>query len=1445
MKGLRYTLFGLLGLVLLLAAGAAGGLVWLRGDGGLRWLAATIEGAAASPDMKLSIEGLSGGIPSDLAVDRITVADSQGVWLTLERVRLELALSALLARRVSVEELSAARVTVARAAVTTQPAPPEEPASAGGPVPDLPVGIAVKRLAVGELVLEEPLAGQRAVLRVEGSGALAAGADAAKVLMDVRRIDDRPGQVTLDAAFDPSERTLRLALAASEPAGGVIAQAAGIPGLPPVSATLDGQGTLDDWTGRLVATAEGVARATADATVKAVAEGHAISLVAGADAARLVGPELAPLLGDAPSLRAEVLVGANGAVTLRPARLATAAATVALTGSVDTAANRMDLAYEVTAGGGSALRGLLPGASWRDGRVAGTARGPLDALAVAVTAAVEGLSLGDPALAPLIGPLTGPRLALDARALVNTTTGDVRLEGLELATPPATAKARGTVGAWGRTADIGLTLAADDLSRFAALAGQPLAGAGTIEGTVTRASDGALALALDGGLHQLATGTPADAALGPSPTLRARAALAPDGAVSVPELRVDGANASLTATASLTGGRLQARATVAVPELRGLGEAAGTPMQGGITLRADVTGTPEAPAVEARLDGRDLAVGGRRIGEAQVTATATGLPATPQGRVTARAGLNGQPLTAGASYALDGRTLRINDLAVATGENRIGGAVTVALDTLLAEGRLEGRLPALAAFSELAGVPLRGDASFTVALDRRDGRQGATLTASANGLRVEGDGAPLFEALRLTANAQVADALGTPSGKARLELQDGSAAGTAIASATATADGGLARAGFTAVVNGAGEKAPGLDLAGSLAGDGALTRVRVEKLQGSFQGESFRLAGPATLTVGPQRYGVADLRLVSGGARLSADGGLTDGRLTGKLSIDQLPLALARLVDPSLRLAGLLNATATLGGTLRDPRAELTLRANDVKAQQTTSNGVPGLDATVNAQWRDRRVSVDGTLGTRGGQATMTLAARAPLALDPDRMAVSVPPAGRLEASANGTVNLALLNDLLAGSGDRVQGTLRMDVKADGTVGSPRLGGAVTLAGGRYEGRATGTVVTDITARIVGDGDLFTIQSFSGRTPNGGTLRASGSIRPTATDGRALDLKIAASDARLLQTDLVTALFDADLTLTGALDNARLAGPVKVERAEVQVPNRLPPNVVALDVVEVGGNRRGRGTPTPVPPRKPGAGPVTAPTAAPAPAPAAGPAIALDITVNAPNQIFVRGRGLDLELGGQLKVGGTAAAPRITGRLRSLKGELGLIGQSFTFTRVNVDFDGTIPPDPRLDVVAEASANSVTAQVLVTGTATNPKLELASPQGLPQDEVLARVLFGKSANKLGAGEAVQLAQSAAQLAGLGGNGGGLLEHVRRGLGVDRLEFNQGENGRGGSVEAGRYVSDNVYVGVEQGIGGTAQSRAKVEVDITDNIQAEADVGSNASPRVGLKFEWNY
>ena len=1468
-KGLRRLVLVLFGLIVLMGAVVAAdteGGGWGPANAVRRWIADTIEKAVSGPDLQVKIGTLSGAVPFDFTVADITVADREGVWLRLERVHMNLAPTALLRGQAKADLLEAARVVVERAPAPSEAQPEPQP----GPtslLPDLPVGIGVGRLVVDELRLAEPLLGQAAVMKVEGSLDLASGGSSLDAHLTVNRIDDQPGQVALDVTFNPDGKRLDLNLKASEPAGGVIARALAIPGLPPVTATLDGKGALDDWRGTLTAVAENAARLDAEAAVRAVPEGHAVTMTAGGDVAALLGDPVAPLVGPQPVLKGTVLVAPDGGLTLRPVTVEAAAGTATLTGTVGADRRSLALRWEVAAGPDSALHGLAPEIAWREGVVTGSADGTLDALTVALDGVIRDLAANDPALAAV----TGPEVRLNGKVQVAVGEGRVQLDGLALTTAAAQATAQGTAAGWGQTADMAVTLAADDLSRLSGLAGRPLGGAATLGGPVRRGEDGTLTAELSGALRNLDTGTPADAVLGDAATLGARLVMEPGGAMRLQELAVDGGNGRLVGAAALVDGRVEANTRLEVADLAPVGEAAGMPMQGGLALDATAKGPLDALEAEARLNARNLVVQGRRFGATELTATAAGLPAEPKGRVRARTDLAGAGLSLDGGYALTGQLLQLNELAVASGPNRITGAVRVALDAMTATGRLEGNLPQLKTFSELAGVPLDGAAGFTVALDAPNGKQAAVLKADASNLRIEGDGAPLLATRRLTATADVADALGNASGKARVELQDGAAAGNDLSRVTASVDGTLAKAAFRVDAAGAGRDPLALELAGGFAQEGDINRIRLERMQGRYAGEAFRLAGPATVTLGDRRYEVSGLQLVSGTARLVADLGLRGDALSGELRLDQVPMALARLADPTLRLDGTLNAQATLGGTVRNPRADATLRVANLRAQQTTQAGVPGIDATINAQWRDERVSVNGNAATRNGGGRLNLTAGAPLVMNAETFAVSVPQTGRLEAAVNGTLDASLANDLLAASGDRAQGALRLDVNVGGTVGAPQLGGTVALNNARYENRASGAVISNIDARIVGEGDVFTIQSFTGRTANGGAIGARGVIRPGATDGRQLDIQIQADNARLVQNDLATAALGASLTLTGTFTNPVLAGPVRLQRVDVQIPNQTPPNVVDLKVVEVGGGRGSVRTPSQAAPqpavqnssaqkpartanggknnakaaRNASVSTATATATPDAPPPETPPfALGLNLTVDAQNQIFVRGRGLEAEFSGQLAITGTANQPVVSGRLTMLKGRLDLLGKSFVFKRGIIEFDGEPQIDPRLDLMAEATANDITAQIVISGTARHPKLELTSPQGLPQDEVLAGVLFGKSVANLGAAEAVQLAQSAATLAGFGGGGGGLLDRVRRELGVDRLDFTTGENGRGGAVEAGRYVSDRVYVGVEQGIGAN-QSRATVEVDITKNIKAEADVGADSETRLGVKWEMNY
>ncbi|WP_455171476.1 translocation/assembly module TamB domain-containing protein [Azospirillum largimobile] len=1438
MTAVRILLVGLTILAGLLAGPQPARAFSLFGDSTREWLTEKIEGAVESPDMHLKLGAIEGGFPTDFTIATVTLSDSQGVWLTINRLHVVLSPSALFLRSAKIDALEAESVVVTRAPISTQPAAPSDP---NAPLlPSLPVDVDLKKLVVERLELAPELLGEQAVLRIAGALLLEHSGGALNANLSVARIDDKPGKADLVAAFKPDENMLTLSVDASEPAGGVMARALSMPGLPPVQVTLKGDGTLDDWTGKLTAlagdAAAPVGALNADATIRKGPEGHALTLAAGGNFAPLIaglaGDTVTPLIGPNPTLNASVLRAPTGAITVRPLDLTVAAATATVNGDIAADYNSLNLRWTLQAGPDSTLHPLVP-LSWREGVVEGSARGALNALNVAVNATLRDLAADDPTLSRL----TGPETTLAARARIDVGSGQVGLETLALTAAAARAEAKGSVGGWGQTADLTLSASADDLAPLSDLAGRPLAGAVALSGPMRRAADGLLTAELTGSLDRLATGTPADAVLGDKATLALAARMEPDGAMRLTDLTVDGRNGKLTGNAALADNRVDARTTLTVAKLEPLGGALGTPMAGSATLEATARGPMDAIEAQAKLNARDLVVQGRRLGATEVQATAAGLPATPNGTVSARTNLDKTPLALDGRYALREQTLRLDGLTVASGTNRITGQAQVALDSLLATGRLDGALPNLNGLSELAGMPLGGGATFALALDDKGGKQAANLTADATNLRVEGQGGPLLTARRLTARADVADALGTPSGKARVEMTDGNAAGNDLRSVTASVDGSLAKASFQANAAGAGAQPVALDLAGNLTREGEATRIRLDRLQARYAGEDLRMTAPATILLAERRYEVRELRLASGNARLAADLGLNGDRLSGELTIDRLPLALAKLASPTLRLDGVANARASLGGTLRSPRADATLRVSGLKAQQTTQAGLPGIDANLDAQWRDRRLSMTGRIAMPKNAGTLTANAAVPLVMDPDSYAVSLPSNGALEAAVNGTLDLSLANDILASSGDRARGSLQLDVRAGGTVEKPSLGGSVVLANGRYENRASGAVISNIQARLVGDGDVFTIQSFQGRTRNGGAISASGVIRPAAPADRQLDIALKADNARLVEIDLATAEIGANLTLTGGFANARLAGPVDIRRAEIQIPDRMPASVVDLKVTEVG---KGRARGTTQVSTSGGTRRIPQPEEAP---PAATPfVLALDMTVNAPNQIFVRGRGLDAELGGNLRVGGTAAAPELTGRFSILKGSLNLLARNFEFKRGIFDFDGGL--DPRLDLLAEATANGITAQVVVSGTPRQPKIELTSPQGLPQDEVLAGVLFGKSVGDLSAAEAVQLAQSAAALAGVGGGGGGILDRVRRGLGVDRLDFTQGENGKGGAVQAGRYVSDRVYVGVEQGIGAN-QSRAKVEIDITKSLKGTASVGANSDTQFGLTYERDY
>ena len=205
------------------------------------------------------------------------------------------------------------------------------------------------------------------------------------------------------------------------------------------------------------------------------------------------------------------------------------------------------------------------------------------------------------------------------------------------------------------------------------------------------------------------------------------------------------------------------------------------------------------------------------------------------------------------------------------------------------------------------------------------------------------------------------------------------------------------------------------------------------------------------------------------------------------------------------------------------------------------------------------------------------------------------------------------------------------------------------------------------------------------------------------------------------------------------------------------------------------------------------------------------------------------------------------------------RGTLTVAGQVLDFTTGKVSFDGSGVRnrlDPTLNFVAQTSSGGVTATLTVGGYASAPKISLSSSPQLPQDEVLAHLLFQQSAKQLTPLQLAQIAQGLAALSGIS-NGFDPVASVRGGLGLDRLAVSGGSGvTTGTTVEAGKYVSRNIYVGARQGLSGGTQ--AQVQVDITRTLKAQATISTGTSANatqgataqdngssIGLSYQFEY
>ena len=1377
-----------------LAALVAVGLDTAPGHG---LIVAAVNRAPLGRGITLHIARIDGSIYRRMTLRNVALRDPHGAFLTAPEVTLDWRPLALLDREARIETVQAPLIDLVRA---PQPGPAPHRRNPGG----LPhIHLILGRLSVGRLVLEPAVTGDRRVVTLDASAELLRGrarvwTQAAALPLAGQAAGDR-----LEARLvaQPDSDKLDLAANLEAPDGGVVDRLLGIKGL--LRFRLNGAGGWRSWNGEAQASLAGKALLAARLSAR-----NGVVHVAGQAAPALV-------MGAQP-MAALVRSGVGFDISVRPpaktlaldARFSSSALKVSARGGLDLGQGRfLGLKVEARLAGS----GALP-AGWVGRDVAGAAM--------------------------LQGPWAGPDATFDLTA-GEIGEGEVRVEALRVAGAVkaagrggTTLNLRATAGALNGlpqdaqslashpSLDAALTWRADRLvggqasfksdraSVVLTLDPKATHPAGTLKAQVTRysltgvgtadlgldarlTSDAAGRLAIEGVLH--AHGVRLESAdlralMGGDASLDAQLVLSVDRTLRISSLGLVAPGLRITSGQ----GKLGPDGRIAL-DLRGAARD-----HGALALR--VAGSLAAPDV--RLEAPDPGLYGL-----------TALDIVAQGstgnvwRLSAQAKAPQGPVALEARLTAPGGQINLDiEKASFVGLTATGSAHETPAGPMAGDLHVTG--DGLSGTARLA--PVGHDQSVVLALKARDARLplGPLVTVARGEANLDlvlaGGGPTVTGAMTLTGLRR--GPLSLAHAKVNLALAKG-----------------IGRLGLTA----AGSQDAPFTIA--TAADIAPGVIRITA-SGSADKIPLALASPAVIRLTHVGYSLEPTTLVLPHGRLSLAGAKDAAGARADLRLEGVDLSIAKVFGPDFALGGVATGAAHLDlpSSSAPPTGRVDLQVTGFTRAASAAVSPP-VDLSLLCVLTGDDLQAHALMRRSGA-----IIGRVQMRLTPASADRHGPWATRLEsAQFSGGLRYDGPAEVLWGlggvAGPTLSGPVALGLDVSGRGDAPQLTGVVRGQGLRFADPSSGAVIDHMDLAGAFSGSRLDLNHLTARAGQG-TIEASGFADVSQASGFPLDLKVKLARARLASNPGGGATVSGTLEMThDKVKGALVVGVLTLDQA-----NYALGGASAEDVVELSGVRWLN-----APAREAvadDAGDIIAQTTRPS-------AWKLDVSVKGGSHVFVKGLGLEAELRTSLHVGGDAKDPVVTGDADLVRGTFDFAGRKLTLSRAVVRLGGATPPDPSLDISADTTVSGVTVTVNIGGTANRPQITFSSSPALPEDQVLARLLFGPSATTISPIQAVQLAAS---LNALRGDGTDPVGKVEKAIKLDRLSVYAADPtlGRGTAVGAGKYINSRVYVELTTDAKGYAATQ--LEVALTKAFRLLSQVGTTVGgTSINLQYTKRY
>ena len=1375
------------GLVLLVAALLLG----LNTGPGKRFIADQIAALEFENGMEIDVGRIEGSIYGEMVLHDVSVSDPQGSFLTSPEMRMDWRPFAFINSHIDIRSLTSRLVTLQRLPEFAETPPSDDPL-----LPDYDIDI--EEFRIDRFVAEAPVSGELRVASLSGRANIADGRaqasfDAATISGENRAGGDRIA-LLLDAV--PEDNKLDLDLELNAPGNGVIAALAGL--TEPLRVRVGGEGSWEAWNGQLDANLAG----SEFARLQLAARNGTFEVSGPTRIARLFEGPTAALLG--PVMNIDMSAALEERRATLAGNLGSDAFTLNANGLVDLSDNSFEdlkLAFVLLKPSamaenlrGSGLRALLT----LDGKFA-TPR--VEYLVNANRLVMNDMGL-DNLRASGEATVDAERITIPIEASVSRITGldtvaggslrNVRLAGDLAIDGPRILSDNMRIRS--DRIDAGLVLLADTSTGLytGAIDGRiddyriESVGIFNIETDVDLQSEGS-GFALAGRVRARSTSLFNEGVrdfLGGNLVAGSDVRYGSDGIVRF-------SNLSLRAPAArITGG-----SGFYAPDGRLALNADGvTDAYGRVGVR--VAGTLTNPQAVVTAERPDLGIGLANL-RANITGARNGY------RLDAVANTDYGPLTADVVLGTGNQlTLDINSANLA-GIDFSGSLRQTAA------GPFAGRLDANG--RGVAGiVRLDASAQYQQALVNLRARD-TVLPGPANlaiGSAIVDARVILYDQPYVVADAQLAQtsfgSLSLNAARAKIDYRGGRGTARVLAE-------GISGVPFRIAAN--AELEPELWRAA---------------LKGRVRGIDFATTSPARIIPRAGEYELLPTRIDFSRGNIRLAGSYGEG-IKVQSRLDSLDIAMIDAFVPGLGVNG--RATGSLdfsqANSAAFPRADARLQIANFSRTTAVSVSQP-VD-----------VNFVGKLLPDGGEARAVMRRRGTVIGRMNASLNPLPPGSGswttrlLSAPLGGGIRYNGPADTLfsfAGQPDqRLSGPIGVAADFSGRVQRPHLAGIVRANNLVYENQTYGTRLSNMAIAGRFSGDRLEIERLTA-TAGDGTVSAEGFVSLAEASGYPMNVEVTLDDARLARSDALSA------TATGNLRLAKAAGQTALISGRITLPETRYEIIRqgSAQVPELTGVRF-----------KPPRGPRRITGDEPAqPQPGLFDQLRLDIALTAPERLYVSGMGLESEWSADMRLGGTSTAPRISGDVELVRGTLGFAGRSFELRDGRVDFTGGTSIDPVIRLTATEDIEEVTVNVNITGRAYDPQIAFSSVPGLPQDEIVSRILFGSSIGNLSTIQAVQLAAS---LNSLRGSGGGLnpLGKLRSATGVDRLRIlgPDDTSGRGTALAAGQYLTDDIYVEfITDARGFTA---TQLEVSLTPFLSILSQAGGSGATNVNVRYRKNY